>query len=270
MAAYELFAATTPDLAIANIKTKAEAYGWTIDFFGTYNSHNRLHLHNADGAHFELWWLSSLGFYIAACTGYSSGSAPTAQPGVSSSLQITGNYATLIVVCPSSIYLKIFKDGTLPQNIQFGMIEEKIGVWAGGVFISSTCPASNSYAFSLWSTYSLYSSQVLINGIWSTPVTSNGGAVYGVCESELYTKMPFAYSGGILPAPLMLVQINPSTTTYRIPLGYAPDVRMFSGGSVYSSLEEITIDGETWLAINQSETGGTFLGIPDTLIRLAA
>lgn len=268
MAAYDFFAATTTNLFIEHIKTKAEAYGWTIDFFGLYGGYNRLHLHNADGAHFEIWYYSSSQVNIRGCTGYDSGATPTAQPGVSGNCTF-GNGNHLIVVGEHSIFIKATTSGTY-QNIQFGYVADKIGSWTGGTFISSTYGDIGTHSFTLWLTYSTFSSQVYINGVWSTLNSASGGAVYGVCEAELSTKMPFAYSGGLLPCPIMLVRINPTTTAYRDPLGYAPDVRCFNGGNVYASLEEIVIDGEKWVGVRQSETGVTFSASPDLLVRLAA
>lgn len=269
MAAYAFFTATTTNLFIQNIKTMAEANGWIIDFFGLYGSNNRLHLHNSAGAHFEIWYSSATAVNIRGCTGYDSGAIPTAQPGVSGNCTFGANGAHLIVIGPSAIYIKQVTSSKA-QNIQFGSIIEKIGSWIGGTFISSTCGDLASYAFSLWSSYSAFPSQVYINGAWSTLSSINAGGVYGVCESELYAKMPFSYSGGIVPVPMLLVRINPTTTSYRDPLGYAPDLRRFSGGDVYAQLEEILINGETWLCVNQGETGGTFASNPDVLIKLAA
>ncbi len=271
MAAYELFAATTVNLFIEHIKTKAEAYGWTIDFFGLYNGNNRLHLHNVHGSHFEIWVSSSSDFYIVACTGYASASAPTAQPGVSASQFLTANAATFMAVCPSSIFLKIFRDGVRAQPFQFGTIVDKIGAWTGGTCISSTVWTYNSDSWPFWgaSLSSQLQSQALVNGAWSSPNVSAGGAVKGTCSSALYTKMPFAYSGGILPAPMLLVQLDPTTPSNLHPIGYAPDVRFFAGGTAYLQLEEITIDGEVWVAISTTETTTAFSQAPDILIRLA-
>ena len=269
MAAYEIFAATTANLFIANIKAKAEAYGWTIDFFGLYSGNNRLHLHNADGAHFEIWWASAAVVNIRGCTGYSSADAPAAQPGSSGTCQVTPTLKHLIVVGPHSIFIKM-NEGEVCQCVQFGYIANKIGDWSGGGFISGTMAASSSYSWALWPSYVTYPSQVYINGAWSPLTSSAGGGVYGVYATGMMRKMPFAYCGGILPCPLLLVQINATTTTYRHPLGFAPDILCFSGGDVYASLEEMVYAGNTWVGINQSETGGTFNASPDLLIRLAA
>lgn len=273
MAAYEFFTATTTDLFIANIKAKAEAYGWTIDFFGTYSGHNRLHLHNADGAHFEIWYSSSTSANIVGCTGYSSGSAPTAQPGVSGLGYFQGTYPHFIVVGPHAIFIKVFI-ATYYQFMHFGAINDKIGTWTGGAFLSHT--TSTSYTHSLWGlsygTSSLYS-QVLINGSWTTrdfSVAGTAGAVVAISGSQLIGKMPHAYSGGILPIPLLLTLVNATTTSYRHPIGYAPDLRYFRPGDLYAQLEELVINGEKWVGVNQDEAGVTFANAPDILIRLAA
>lgn len=276
MAAYELFAATTTDLMIQNIKNKAEAYGWTIDFFGIYSSHNRLHLHNAYGAHFEIWWSSTSVANIKACTGYDSGAIPTAQPGVSETCQFISNLQHLIVITTHTVFVKIFGTASGYINFQFGYINDKIGSWSGGICISSTSITGlPAYSSRLWYGYYVHWSQVFINGAWSFRLSALGGSntvgggVNGICESELYSKMPLAYSGGILPVPILLVQIDPTTTSYLHPIGYAPDARCFNGGNVYVQLEEIIINGEKWLALNQEEAGGTFLTSPNLLLRLA-
>lgn len=265
MAAYEYFAATDTNTFIEHIKTKAEAYGWVIDYYAS----GRLHLHNADGAHFELFYASSSAMSIRGCTGWDSEAGSTAQPGVSSNCQITSNQRHFIVICPHSIYLKIFSSTDKAQNVQFGSIMDKVGVWTGGICISGTMAYVGAYAFALWPTYNLFPSQVYINGNWSPLTSVNGGGVYGVCDREVYEKMPFAYSGGILPVPILLVRIDPLTTSYRNPLGYAPDVRFAAGGTVYAQLEEITIDGDVWVAINQEDVNGSFASAPHLLIRLA-
>lgn len=268
MGAYAFFSATTTDLMIANIKTQAEGYGWTIDFFGTYNSHNRLHLHNTDGAHFDIWWGSTSAVYIVGCTGYSSGSAPTAQPGVSGTCTITSTFSHLVVIGKHSIFIKMWGSG-LVQVMQFGQMADKAGSWTGGCFISSTLSATALYSWALWVSSTNINSQILINGSWSALSSVAGGGVRGI-DSGMVNLMPFSYSGGILPVPFMIVMMNPTTPGNLHPLGYAPDIRLFNGGTVYASLEEIAIDGDVWLAIKQMEGSGTNVGVPDMLIRLAA
>ena len=266
MAAYELFAATTTDLFIANIKLKAEAYGWTIDFFGLYLTHNRLHLHNSAGSHFEIWYASATTVNIRGCTGYSSSDTPLAQPGTSGTVAfMASSYWHFIVIGKDSILIKS-SYGSNYYIIQLGTIVDKIGVWSGGY-----CISTGNYQVDLWQGYSAGYSQVLINGAWSTLITTNGGGVSGVFESELSAKMPCAYSGGILPVPMLIVQRDLTTSAYMHPIGYAPDIRCFRGGDVYESLIPITIDGESWLPFNRLELNGvTATSMADTLVRLAA
>lgn len=267
MPAFELFAATTTDLFIANIKAKAEAYGWTIDFFGTYLTHNRLHLHNSDGSHFEIWYQSATLVNIRGCTGYASGSIPTDQPGVSANVQLYSNYWHFIVIGKHSIFIKGSYSTGAYYIMQFGTVVDKKGGWTGGHCISSCVTATG---FDLWLGYATGYSQVYINGSWSTQVSANGGGVKGICDSELYTKMPFAYSGGIMPVPMMLVQLDPTTPANLHPIGYAPDFRSFNGGDVYAPLTTMTLDGEVWLPFSRFEIGSvTDTAVADTLILLA-
>lgn len=267
MAAYEYFAATTTNLFIEHVKAKAEAYGWTIDYYIA----GRLHLHNADGAHFELYYDSDTSAIIRGCTSYASGSAATAQPDISGVCKIVPSQPHLIVVGPHSIFIKVFS-ATDARNMQFGSIVDKAGAWTGGACISCTLSLYiGFYSNMLWAVAATqWNSQVYINGAWTTLLATSAGSVTGAIDSSIYAKMPFAYSGGILPCPILLVRINPTTTSYRDPIGYAPDARLFGGGNVYAQLEEIVIDGETWIGINQLETGGTFSASPDLLIRLAS
>lgn len=265
MAAYEYFAATTTNTFIEHIKTKAEAYGWTIDYYVA----GRLHLHNSDGAHFEIWYGSATSANIRACTGYDSGSGSTAQPGMTggTTLTVPPHFWHFIIVGKHSIFIKVIIASNSYLNMQFGSVVDKIGGWSGGVFISTTTSATG-YTIDLWSSNANRYSQMLINGAWSTSLTNSAGAVFGTCAGSLYGRMPFTYSGGILPCPLMLVQIDPTTSTYYHPIGYAPDVRLFRGGDVYRQLEEITIDGEQWVGVCQGETVTTFSATPDLLYRL--
>lgn len=274
MASYAVFTATTTNLFIQNVKTMAEANGWIIDFFGLYSSNNRLHLHNSEGSHFEIWYNSAVLVNIAACTGYDSALAPTSQPGVSGVGQIVGNLVTLVFVAPFSISLKTTNTSQY-RNMQFGTIVDKIGSWTGGTFFGTTTgqyPGTASYNNSFWETSNstVWQAQVLINGVWSTLASNSAGGCVGICQSELYTRMPFAYSGGIIPCPILLVQKDVTTSTYLHPLGYAPDLRYFAGGNVYASMEEIVIDGDTWVAMSASELNGGVVAVPNILIRLAA
>lgn len=266
MPAYELFAATTADLFIANIKAKAEAYGWTIDYFGTYSGHNRLHLHNSAGSHFEIWYAFATTINIRGCTGYTSTATPLEQPDTSGTVTFdAASYWHFIVVGKYSILMKSSLSSSYFVT-QFGTIVDKIGAWSGGHFIST-----GSYPLDLWQGYASGMSQVFINAAWSTLTTTNGGGVSGVWESELSTKMPFAYSGGILPVPMLLVQRDITTPANMHPIGYAPDVRCFRGGDVYEPLTPITIDGESWLPFNRLELNSvTATSMADTLVRLAA
>lgn len=283
MAAYEFFAATTTNLFIENIKTKAQAYGWTIDFFGLYSGNNRLHLHNADGAHFEIWYSTTAVVNLVSCTGYDSGAIPTAQPGVSATQVMSSNWMHLIAVGPHAIFIKLTNNVHVSgyRVHQFGYINDKIGSWSGGNCISNAVTSTTfmNYLSALWSLNNNASAnstgQVLINGVWSsnsaiTNISWPGGTIKPTVAATLHSKMPFAYSGGILPVPLLLTQVDPVTTSLFHPIGYAPDVRFFNGGNTYVQLEEITINGEKWLALNQEETFGTFVTVPNLLIRLAA
>jgi len=282
MAAYEFFAATTTNLFIQNIKTKAEAYGWTIDFFGLYSGNNRLHLHNADGAHFEIWYSTTAIVNLVSCTGYDSGATPTAQPGVSATQFMSSNWMHFIAVGPHAIFLKLTNSTSAGYRChQFGYINDKIGAWSGGNCISNANVSTTflNYLNGLWCLNNTLSAsntgQVLINGAWSsngniTGTSWPGGTIKPTAAPTLYSKMPFAYSGGILPVPLLLTQVDLVTTTLFHPIGYAPDVRFFNGGSTYVQLEEITINGEKWIALNQDEAWGTFVNAPNLLIRLAS
>lgn len=266
MPAYEWFPAGTTDAFIQHVRDKAQAYGWVIDFFGAYNGYNRLHLHNSDGAHFELFHNGETA-YIRACTGYDPVSPPWYQPGTVIGSAFSSNKKHLIIVGQHSIFVKTYYGESWVMNFQFGCIVDKIGVWSGGFFFSTLSP-SNSHE--LWRPAANCMSQVYINGSWSASAPSAGGAVSGEYAPSLYSRMPFAYSGGIIPVPLLLLQFDPNAPSYRHPIGYAPDARAFAGGNVYRQLEEITIDGDVWVGVNQTELNGGIDSAPDLLIRLAS
>lgn len=272
MPAHAFFTATTTNLFIENIKTQAEGYGWIIDFFGIWSGQNRLHLHNAAGAHFEIWYNFTDSARIAACTGYSAASAPTAQPGVSGSGLIHTHHPTDIVCTPNTVFIKC--GYVQPRVMHFGTMVNKLGVWSGGTFFSST-QASGSFGtfFRLWeqtSSVTMYN-QMLIDGVWSalSGNTSTTNIVHGALGANaLETRMPFKYSAGIIPVPLLLVQRNGAGN--KVPLGYAPDVYMFSGGDVYAPLEVLTIGGVQYLALNATGAAGTYTDNATLLIRLAS
>ena len=226
MAAYEFFATTTTNLFIEHIKTKAEAYGWIIDFFGLYAGNNRLHLHNSHGAHFDIWYGSTVA-NIVGCTGYDSGATSLLQPNVSAVQYIASTWDHFIVIGKQSITVKISSSAGAYRVQQYGSISKKVGAREGGIFISNStyqsstttysCPLWGGYNFSLAAVAKI-NGQIYINGGWSSNGDVYGGSWPGgtirpVCSPSLYGKMPFVYSGGILPVTALLMQANPSSPT---------------------------------------------------------
>ena len=82
--AYEIgvIGASGSDDFILKAKTFLEANGWTITYFGLYNSHNRLHV-SKGGVYFCLYWASTTTIYLVGHTEYNPALAPASQVGVS-------------------------------------------------------------------------------------------------------------------------------------------------------------------------------------------
>lgn len=286
---YALFPAATVNQFLENLKTTAEAYGWVIDYWGTYSGANyRLHLHNTAGAHFDFVYRSSTLATVYGCTGYSAGAAPAAQPNTSAGVEVYVVQAHLIIVGPDAIFVRHASSSVAESRVwQFGSITDKLGGWSGvGVCISDVMPQTlANYRNTLWGSHTTRSgdvgsvsstglvSQVLLDGKWtsSTAKTYNAypvNTIASAAERAVLFKQPMAYSGGILPVPLLLYRITSTSPVLLQPIGYAPGVLYANGGDVYREFDITIINGVRWLWVCQEYNDGSVP--PNMLVQIPA
>lgn len=250
MALHQFYTFTGTNQFISDLNDFALANGWSVDFFGLYNSNNRIHVHKGSN-HFEAWYNSTTVVNLNGCSGYSSGSAPSSQPGVSGTKAL-GSLAAgslyCFVSCGTTMYLGSTAAGAAGawSWVILGEIlaADKIGTWAGGQLVGSR-PSSGLIFSSVWDLTSQASGQMFYNGSW-TPNSSNAiaGAVAGNgSETELIKKQPCTYNGGILPVRVKLWVRNTTTPSLLHPVGYAPGLYRVNGGDIYSVGEIIPING---------------------------
>lgn len=286
---YALFPAATVDQFLENLKTTAEASGWGIDYWGTYSGANyRLHLHNTAGAHFDFVYKNANLATVYGCTGYSAGAAPAAQPNASAGMDVYVIRSHLIVVGPDAIFIRHASSSVAESRAwQIGAITEKIGNWPGvGVCISGVMAhTSVNYRNTLWGAHTTVSgdvaavssagliSQVLLGGGW----TANAVKMYNnypvdtiasAAERGILFKQPMAYSGGILPVPLLLYRVTSASPVLLQPIGYAPGVLYAYGGDVYREFDVTIINGTRWLWVCQGYNDGSVP--PNMLVQIPA
>jgi hypothetical protein len=268
MAKYQAGAQSTVDDFISQLNTFLAANGWTIDFFGTYNSHNRLHAHKST-SHFEIWYYTASVVYVAGCTGYSAGQAPTAQPGVSPTPFFWAIYNTpntyLFVSVDEGVYI-LTNTGGYKGMMFLGDITEKTSAWTGGQFISGQLSTGNHLIISGTANSN---ASLFLNGSWTPIVASNAASgVTGLYGSfALSSKQPNAYNAGLLMLPIRIFQRDATTAALLRPLGYFPSLRGIRGGKVYAFLEEVVIGSDTWLFYDDSMATNTE---PTLMFKLAA
>ena len=268
MSNYEYHLFTSVDTLLSDLNTFVGANGWSVDFFGVYSGHNRLHVHK-DTAHFEFWWYNAAVVGFVGCTGYLSGNSPSTQPGASG-ISLIDNFTVFtgvtlayrFIIFGSSLYIgkPLYTTGLWVWTA-VGSIVDKVGSWTGGQFICGL--ATTSYFFT---PNSYLNSQLLINGAW-TPRTLAGGFAGGSAATDkLIVNQPFNYNAGILPCPVTLFVHDTvlDTSTFH-PLGFAPNVMRFSGGGSYVMEQIITIGSQTWIAMPNNALA---CGVDDLLFRL--
>ena len=260
--------------AVDSIKTLAEDNGWTID---RHDAGSRCHLHKGT-LHFEVYYYDNRKLGIVGCTGYASGSSATAQPGTSAARPgwilnspINANNEGLspqvrYVASGNSIYCffgyaQSTGYGMNTRAMAFGEITDKIGNWVGGQFVCGTYKDTNSYSFDfpLFSNHTATSDvhlAVMLDGAWVNP--GSAGTFVGRYLScpHLRSKMPNIYNAGILPVPLPLFRQNVSDAGLLHPVGFAPGLRVISGGDTYIDGDTIMIGADTYLLV-QSRQGAS-------------
>lgn len=271
---------TTADILIAQLKAFAEANGWTVAYFGTYNSHNRLHLLK-NGCYFAFWYAEDYKLYVGGHTGFNSALAPGAQPGMSGvvywGVGAGGNCD--FISTPYAIYFRyLTADSGHNRLVGFGMIPagDKIGSWTGGAFITGFgSSAARNGSFTTYPAqyynnggYTVQSS-FFINGGWSALACSAAGAVVSY-PCGVRSEMPFYYNMGVLPFPLLAARLNSVNTTYLHPIAWFPDLHVISGGDVYGHLDEVTVGADTVLMVSLSGNGPTSVSPAAAMFRLGS
>lgn len=257
---------TSIDVVVNACKTLAEQNGWTID---RHDAGTRVHFHKGV-LHFEVYKYSATHLGLVGCSGYNSGSTPTAQPGASAAtlgyiLDYAGPGADgmmpmfRLVATGTSIYIfpGVLDYSSYPINTRgmaLGEITDKIGSWEGGQFVCGSYAGSSgsSQDFWLFSAHPLNSdTSFLLNigGSWA-PNASYGYAVgrYSDCWA-LRSKMPNLFNAGVLPVPLPLFVKNIANGSLLHPIGYAPGLRVLAGGDVYMDGDTIVIGADTYLLV---------------------
>lgn len=239
MALYQFYTFTSTDQLISDLNDFALANGWSVDFFGLYSSHNRLHIHKGSN-HFEIWYSSSTVANINGCSAYSGGSAPASQPGASGTKAL-GSLAAGVLYCFVSCGTSMYLGSTASSGAgswawaPIGEVIDKLGSWTGGQLVSGK-PANAVIYNGTFDLTSGHAGQLFYNGSW-TPNSSGvvAGAVAGSGgEFELLKCQPSTFNGGILPIKIKLWVRNATTPTLLYPIGYAPGIYRVNGGDIYS------------------------------------
>jgi len=276
MALYQNTTFATTNQLVTDIKNFLSTNGWTIDLDTTYGSYNRIHIHKG-GNHFEIYGTSTAAITMYACTGYNSGSAPNAQPGVSYQKNFgylaTGSLVCL-VSCGNSAYFGATYNGPTGTWMwaMIGTVETKFGAWNGGQLAvgiaGTTCFGTNI------GNSSGGCGQVWIEGAWShTPSTSlvvNG--IYALWSSavSLTSKGPNDFNAAIVPFPIVLFRINASTTSFYHPLGYLPGIYNVRAGDLYSIGDIIVTGADQYLLMPANAAGLNQGNGYDFLFKLSA
>lgn len=272
---YQSYTFTTANQFVIDLATFAEANGWTIDLNAVYlTSYRRLHLHKG-AAHFELRSYSATQVYLSGCTGYG-GTSPATAPGYCGRENILANtvgQTYRFVSTPNALYFH-----NAQVNPYWGgmfTITDKVGAWtegfgfqasvsAGKLFSTTACLATNGGA------------QIYYNGTWSPVCTTSllANSFIGNFVSTKWvipvTNQPNIYNGGLTPSPILLMLVSPLDTAKRVPIGFAPDLTVTNGGTIYSAWDELVIGADTYIITPPS--GQTALGSTsgDQLFKLGA
>lgn len=235
---------------LSKLRDFVEANGWTVDL---YTANSRLHFHKG-AYHFEC---SVYGgeTHWAACTGYDSGATAWTQPGTSAHFKFTtvqNQYAYAFVSCETAVYMSIICStnemywgwtgaGWIPE-------ENKIGAWAGGQFIMSGIPGyffdTDGYTYS-----SMY-----IEDAWTGNSAAANGIV-GTYPCIAGGKQPFPFNYGVLPLPVTIFQCKSSS--YRVPIGYAPGAYRLSAGNIYTDVDILQINGADHVLVHGDNVSST-------------
>ena len=272
MALYQQYTFSTWNQILIDLSAFLAANGWAIDLDAVYNtSYRRLHVHRGE-AHFDLY---SSGSNITghACTGYSSGSAPNAQPGASGSKVFAGSTSGMpymFISTAMGVYIMLTSSNTYAYLGAMWHSVPKIGSWANGFGMSGTS-IGGLFGPSAYASPN-GSAQIYCNGEWSAYQAVAGGLSGGNYTSDLGSNKGFSlYNAGLIPQPIPLFLGNTSDSSKKHPIGYAPGLYKANCHDVYEQGDVIIIGGDTYLAIAQY-TSGTMGSITygDFIIKLGA
>jgi hypothetical protein len=244
---------TNANQYIADLQDFAEANGWVIDFFGTMNNNNRLHLHKGS-SHFEVWYYNAARIVISGCAGYNPGAdsnnQPNAHPGGITHLPGSGAVEAYFVSSGQSLYFGVGNSSGPGKQPMWGglcTITHKIGSWSGGLLITGgdqfATNSSSRYFFADNGSFaSLY-----FNGAW-TPKSQNGAnGLYGrlINHENAFTDatQPAAHNLGIVPMRVPFFIRNTANAGLVHPLGFAPGIVSCGPGTLYNLHEIIDIGG---------------------------
>lgn len=262
----------TANQILIDLSPLLTANGWIVDYDGVYStSYRRIHFHKGT-AHFEIYSGSATYLYFYGCTGWSSGSAPTAQPGVSAGSKSqygTAGYPYYVVVTPRAVFigLPINSYLTIYWSTMF-IVESKIGNWSDGHGLSGA--GNSGFMGSSWYGAPTYA-QIYCNGAWS-PTAVAGGLCGNHYAYDLVAKTPCYYNGAVIPFPIVLfVRDTVDTTKFR-PIGYMPDFYKTRAGDLYTTGDTKVIGSDTyiWLPQNNEAVVSNTTGIyGDSLIKIS-
>ena len=244
MAYYSAVSITSANEFIAALNTFAPSNGWTVDLYSPSGNY-RLHMHLGD-LHVDLQVYSASALYLYGCTGFNSGAAASAQPGVSLSNAISGITGTItahFVSVLGGLYYVCLGATAMVFNGGFFTISKKVGSYTGGLVVFAT-PVQPFVA-----TMYLYG-QVYLNGSWS-PHTQAKGLTGNATTHYIASRQPCRYNAAIVPCEITLFVRDSAGTKYS-PIGFVPGTYLCNGGDIYSIGDTITIGSDDHVILPSS------------------
>lgn len=242
---------TTANQLLIDLSTFANDNGWTVDYDGVYNtSYRRLHIHKG-GAHYDLYSSSSTSFRVYGCTGYSVGSSPSDQPGVSDGYSpFTGENGGVfwLISVVGALYIGCVRGTEIHWGTLFA-ISDKIGNWTGGFGLQGSS-SGGMFRYDAYG-YTYGYAQLYFNDGWSaynTAANGLGGSVYNSADMVIKCQ-PNIYNNGLLPFRIALFIFNSSDPEKKHPIGYAPGIYRSNGGDIYDIGDEITIGADAHIIL---------------------
>ena len=271
MALYQTYSYTTLNQILIDLSAFLSANGFTIDFNGVYNtSYRRLHFHKGS-AHYDMYSASGLTCTMYGCTGYDSGSAPNAQPGValSNSLTVVTGGGYCFISTTDAVYVGIISlAGLYNWGVFLYNIPNKVGSYSGGFGLSGSGASTDVYLDN-WGYAGSQGAQLYINGVWTT---QGNGVVNEASGNNVTTGIgkysPFCYNSGIIPFPILIMVSGPTDSTKRIPLGYAPSIYRACPGDLYVLGDTIIIGSDTYMWMPSSGQSVLSTAATDYLFKL--